>query len=680
MTLVGIVAVPLTAFKPRTIGRSEDINIVSHLERVFKRTGYRSGAKNHVTGLINQQVYELILSKIPKEELVNTIGKQSDRTFPRIDLNNCIECLDGLQRVAAARGRLEWLTVELYYIVGPRQRDEFRKSIIRKSFRNQTKYSAGDIFRMRHEFPLSGELGLQLKETGERYLRTLLGRDVYGCLRRPLIVEALDSLTKFPGILPGLQVGNILRILAAGCDQEIACYLGQHTRTTWEKISDNNPDVYQFVDVETVKGLEGLAPFAEPDRGTISKRFNNKEVFRYLPNVALRERVKQNILSLKVIIPSLRIFHANMRYLSVCSRILWRHVAPDPPKQQPRPTLRDTLEKYWKVPARPVIEGGVNKSLTLVSTNMSTAYVSLYIIAFRSFPFLDSEPPLRDNRSDDPPKAGLEKTFISYLQHRASELGFSTPKVNQGIRNTHRPFLPEPEPTIEPWPCKWRSGKPTVNVLRGLQWNGFIPTLLVPGTAGVITPTAVLSDLLHAFFNFRVDEAPHPTTAFDQPPELMDQTDAEETAVPLGRSGEPDRWTDRQEHRNSGDFLPDPSRSPLPSPGLEVQAVKDRRRDTRKKNNTQRTAHPRRDKKMKRRYANNNRGVENGSDLGEPAGSSSQTPVLGEPPHNVSREVDMQLSRDFNQPNTPPPEAQESPARTPLASPTEGLGYMEDIL
>lgn len=679
MTLVGVVVVPLTAFMPRTIGRSEDIDIVSHLERVFNRTGCTAGVENRIKGLINQQVYELILSRIPKNDLVSTIGKESDQTLPRIDLYNCIECIDGLQRVAAARGRLEWWTVELYCIVGSKQCDEFRRSVIRRSFRNQTKYSGGDIFRLRHEFPLCGEIGVQLTKSGERCLRTLLSRGADGNLLRPLIVDALDSLTKFPGILPGLQVGNIFRILAAGCDQEIAWYIGRHIRTTWEKISDNNLDIYQFVDVETVKGLEGLAPFTEPDRATISKRFDDKEVFRHLSSAALRERVKQNVLSLNVIIPSLATFHANMRYLSICSKILWRHIAPDPPRRQPGSTLWETLGSYWKSPARPVIESGVNKSLTFVSTNKSIAYMSLYIIVFRSFPLLDSEPPLRDKRSDDPPKAGLDKIFLSYLHHRASELGFSTPKINQGIQNSIRPSLPEPEPSLEPWPCKWRSGKPTVSALRDLQQTGFIPTLLVPGTAGVITPTAVLSDLLHSFFNFRLDEVPHPTITSDQVPEPIDQTDVEGTPIP----GEPNQSDNRQEHRDSGNFRPDPSRSPIPSPGLGAQYVKGRRHkaNTRTINNIRRARYRQRDETKRTRDAikKGQRARNSPTILGEPAKSSNKTPVLGEPLHDALREVDMQVPQDFSQPSTPLPEPPESPARTPLASPIEGLEDLEEL-
>lgn len=118
--LVGIIQVPLDAFTTEVgVGREEDPRIIKKLSTLFRRTTCRPGRwENHVIGLIDDQTLANIMSVLgmSQSKFRDTVRWA---TYPKAYLQSCILCLDGKQRIAAARkvfGKMSWWTVRLYYV------------------------------------------------------------------------------------------------------------------------------------------------------------------------------------------------------------------------------------------------------------------------------------------------------------------------------------------------------------------------------------------------------------------------------------------------------------------------------------------------------------------------------------------------------------------------------------
>jgi hypothetical protein len=118
--LVGIIRVPPSAFTfDAAHGRQEHGAITERLIRVFRRSACRQDDQdNYITGCVDESTYKEILSTLHRspEALRRTVWEGNP---PRIALNNRIVCVDGRQRIAAARrlyGSRFWWTVKLFHV------------------------------------------------------------------------------------------------------------------------------------------------------------------------------------------------------------------------------------------------------------------------------------------------------------------------------------------------------------------------------------------------------------------------------------------------------------------------------------------------------------------------------------------------------------------------------------
>jgi hypothetical protein len=116
--LLGIIQVPLFAFRSERLGRGLDISAVKRLGRVFRRnTCDPNNPKHHVKGVITKNTYDEILRRLgltPEE--FRSLSHQGK--YHKLTLRNCINISDGVQRIAAARKRFgdnyRW-AVRLYF-------------------------------------------------------------------------------------------------------------------------------------------------------------------------------------------------------------------------------------------------------------------------------------------------------------------------------------------------------------------------------------------------------------------------------------------------------------------------------------------------------------------------------------------------------------------------------------
>jgi hypothetical protein len=119
MELIGIIQVPLSAFVyDPFVGRGHDPAVVKQLERVFRRTQCAPGKpSNHIEGAIDRETIRVILSRL-QVSLTALRKTVVDGKHPRVRLSPCILCIDGKQRIAAAKARYGekyWWTVKLFY-------------------------------------------------------------------------------------------------------------------------------------------------------------------------------------------------------------------------------------------------------------------------------------------------------------------------------------------------------------------------------------------------------------------------------------------------------------------------------------------------------------------------------------------------------------------------------------
>jgi hypothetical protein len=118
--LIGIIQVPLCAFRAEVgVGRDEDEKLVTRLSRVFERTPCRPEIwENHVKGLVDWSTITNILSTLglSYRKLRDTVHWAK---YPKAYLRDSIICIDGNQRIGAARrlsGENSWWTVRLYCV------------------------------------------------------------------------------------------------------------------------------------------------------------------------------------------------------------------------------------------------------------------------------------------------------------------------------------------------------------------------------------------------------------------------------------------------------------------------------------------------------------------------------------------------------------------------------------
>src|SRR6186713_3303299 len=102
--------------------------------------------------------------------------------------------------------------------------------------------------------------------------------------------------------------------------QELRSYLG-HIATIWEAIASGYSPM--LVDSLTVRNLELSAPgISEFDAAHVANLMDEGMIFPSLQNRDARQAILTSIQSIRCMIPSLRTFFEDLKYLEPCSLIL----------------------------------------------------------------------------------------------------------------------------------------------------------------------------------------------------------------------------------------------------------------------------------------------------------------------------------------------------------------------
>ena len=266
-----------------------------------------------------------------------------------------------------------------------------------EKYDNELPFSDGEIFRNIRLH--AGDENRDQENKWWARLSTSKRKDVRQLLKTPEFSSAFDKLVDKQGLWTNLQLGTLHRFLTLRCDevcfyhhlietviknlQELLQYL-KHISETWELMIGGIIPGYA-VDTSTVESLELLAPrISYSDRERIISLMSNKQIFASIHEETVRQRLLNNILSLPLMIPSIRTFFENLKYIEPCCKILRTLIGP----KQAR-SIRQELLSAWSHPADLMLEvgDGYNRVFRSVSEaqSFSLAYKSLWLFTLRHF-------------------------------------------------------------------------------------------------------------------------------------------------------------------------------------------------------------------------------------------------------------------------------------------------------
>ncbi|KAK8043718.1 hypothetical protein PG993_006148 [Apiospora rasikravindrae] len=392
------------------------------------RAGHCSPAKpdHHMRGVVTPELLNAILLSLglSQDELIQKSAKEQ---YPFVSGNFQIWCIQGLRRALAAKTVFQakacWVVRLFCKPAGP-DRDLFIRNES-EAFLQEVSFSDGAIYRKVRHYADKKDYAQCYKWI--RRLSTCKRKNLLHLLRqKPLpdkldkqsIIKSFDLLLPFTGLWDGLELGNIHKHLALHCDEQIIHFI-QHIRRSWNHI---------------FQGLEAFLqnPSAsQHDRELITKAMADGQLFPLITKVQQRKRLLHNILSLTVVIPSIKTFHENMKYFSIGAKIVQEHVGENyvSSRKGPRLTLMRSVLRDWRQPAGKVENGEGHYYLTEGPMTEQLAYTQLFLSALRHFPRLSNESPRQDRRGEVM-NAKLGKEQLKRFCDGARQLGFGNPKLD----------------------------------------------------------------------------------------------------------------------------------------------------------------------------------------------------------------------------------------------------------
>lgn len=519
--VVGIVEVPVTnlRFREDLPARAFDQNIQRYLEPILEYDVQHSDPRNQIAGIIDEEEHLQVLQELglTDTELLDTIR---GGPYP-ILRNHVVEHGDGQHRIAAAKSlgdNASW-TVALHKVTN--KSSEYLSQIGYIKSRTQhctyeTRYSDGEIYlNIRNSQK-------QLKKEEESKWRFLLKEGkriaVDMILLKPGICGALDELSAFHGLWAGMQLGNWHRHLALDCDIEIQKYLENMYDVWGKEFSLGDANLFPTVCIETVRTLEGRAPYAcAEDRELIEEAFKSGKIYSRVVNPEKRALIAEKVLRYRGIIPSMRSLHENLKYFAIAVRIIRELLLPDefrlrqnglPSKRRrrltdegdPLPPLREALWQRWNKQATPFIEVSEGEFWPAFGQpSFKGVYIQLILAALRQFPYLnDKWGPRIDQGEEIAPATDPACTWL--FCRRAHLLGIQGSLAHREAASSSLPMLVDVDSGAEAiTPVDRRWGRPHTRTFRAIQQAAFLPILLDEEASSQMCVAFILREFINAF-------------------------------------------------------------------------------------------------------------------------------------------------------------------------------------
>jgi hypothetical protein len=213
--------------------------------------------------------------------------------------------------------------------------------------------------------------------------------------------------------------------------QELFSYL-LHVKAVWTSMVPRSHWIH--VDEVTVSELELLAPaISSHDHGCVERLMQTRRIFTTVVDEEVRAELLQGILSQTHLIPSLRTFFEDQKYLEPCSTIL-KSLLDDSEK---RPLWRAFTANYWPTNKIHIQYSESEYSFKELQTSqeqdkslgMKLGYLQLWLFCIRHFPELTTIKPRIGSRKRR--KLPIEYSLARFQQLGclAVRLGFRTRKA-----------------------------------------------------------------------------------------------------------------------------------------------------------------------------------------------------------------------------------------------------------
>ncbi|KAH7000877.1 hypothetical protein EDB80DRAFT_580501, partial [Ilyonectria destructans] len=229
--------------------------------------------------------------------------------------------------------------------------------------------------------------------------------------------------------------------------------------------------------------------------------FDQGSVLEGIKDLDLRNRIRQRVLSVQVIIPSVETFHENMKYISIGAKIVRKYLMEVPTCKRNKPTLFESLAGKWKSPGARYVEYEYGKfTQTCEAPTAWHAYTTVSLAALREFARLSFEHPRQDIRGETMP-AFPEGPRINYLARLALQVGFDNLKIQETLETqSGHPEVAQYKPQ-DGRPADWRGGIPFTKSYIQLRSQAFLPQLAISVSRGNSVSTLfVIRDVINAFF------------------------------------------------------------------------------------------------------------------------------------------------------------------------------------
>ncbi|PVH95990.1 hypothetical protein DM02DRAFT_536228, partial [Periconia macrospinosa] len=361
---------------------------INKLINVFKFEGCRRyDEENYVDALIDQNILLQILSTagLDLQYFRHQSRASPAQEIQELNIGGNVDCLNGLHRIKAAQRFLDpndqWWIVRLY----SKEFETDARACLVQSFQHEQKYSDGMIFRNIRKAQREGKVD----DENVWWARLTDGkrRDLRQLIKNKALILAFDSLLEFPGLWEPIQLGTLHRLHGLRCEEELINYL-QHIRNTWCFIVVEG--YRDHVDTATVCGLELRAP--GKSRYDMEQIRDNAKIFSSLDGNR-RSLLLERAVQVNCIIPSLRTFFENQKYLEPCSLILKGLLSPNEKRSLwksfsanyfPPQHLEVQVSETEHTAISPQSLGLPRDKCVLYQRRI--AYIQLWLFCFRNFP------------------------------------------------------------------------------------------------------------------------------------------------------------------------------------------------------------------------------------------------------------------------------------------------------
>ncbi|KAI1840199.1 hypothetical protein JX266_013600 [Neoarthrinium moseri] len=180
----------------------------------------------------------------------------------------------------------------------------------------------GELYRLIRQSQLQGNPGI------ESECRSRLSKHKLRCLSQLLkhqsLREAFGRLLDIPGLWHGMRISTINKHIGMKCDEKLVCYL-DYVANIWSRILRGSSVGKGNINTAIVQALELTCPkYSSADRRRLEIQLEKGQV---LQNFSYRDRelIYQNLVSIDCVIPSLKSFLEDTKYLQPCADNI-RHV------------------------------------------------------------------------------------------------------------------------------------------------------------------------------------------------------------------------------------------------------------------------------------------------------------------------------------------------------------------